>query len=53
VLTVTPAGGRLWSQVMALIARRNREIFGCLTAAEQQQLADTLDRLIAHARTTA
>ena len=50
VLTVTPAGQRLWTQLMALIARRNHEIFGCLSAPEQQALAAMLDRLIVHAQ---
>jgi len=50
VLTLTRAGQRLWSRVMALIARRNDEIFGCLSATQQQQLGRMLDRLIAHAR---
>ncbi|MDP3607309.1 MAG: MarR family winged helix-turn-helix transcriptional regulator [Polaromonas sp.] len=51
VLTLTRAGQRLWSRVMALIARRNDEIFGCLSAAERRELGAMLDRLIAHART--
>ncbi len=50
VLTLTKAGKSLWSRVMALIARRNEEIFGCLSATQQQQLGRMLDRLIAHAR---
>jgi DNA-binding MarR family transcriptional regulator len=50
VLTLTPPGRKLWSGVMQLIARRNDEIFGCLSAAEQRQLGAMLDRLIAHAR---
>ncbi len=49
VLTLTPAGNTLWQQVMDLIARRNREIFGCLTFTEQQQLGRMLNRLIQHA----
>lgn len=51
VLAPTDAGRDLWMRVMALIARRNEEIFGCLSAAERQQLGGMLDRLIAHART--
>jgi hypothetical protein len=35
---------------MQLVARRNDEIFGCLSATQQQQLGHMLDRLIAHAR---
>lgn len=50
VLSLTPAGRRLWRRVMALIARRNEEIFGCLSLLEQKQLGSILDRLIAHAR---
>lgn len=49
VLTLTPQGQKLWTRVMGLIARRNDEIFGCLTASERRQLAIWLDRLIAHA----
>jgi DNA-binding MarR family transcriptional regulator len=50
VLTLTPAGRKLWSGVMDLIARRNQEIFGCLSRTEQQQLGSMLDRLIEHAQ---
>lgn len=50
VLTLTSPGRALWSRVMALIARRNDEIFGCLSVTQQQQLGRMLDRLIAHAR---
>jgi DNA-binding MarR family transcriptional regulator len=50
VLTLTPAGRKLWSHVMATIARRNEEIFGCLSPAEQRQLGNMLDRLITHAK---
>ncbi|MDO9357956.1 MAG: MarR family winged helix-turn-helix transcriptional regulator [Polaromonas sp.] len=50
VLAPTAAGQALWSRVMTLIARRNDEIFGCLSAAERRQLGGMLDRLIAHAR---
>lgn len=50
VLTPTASGQRLWKKVMALIARRNEEIFGCLSVAEQRQLAGLLDRLIAQAQ---
>jgi DNA-binding MarR family transcriptional regulator len=50
VLTPTPAGRRLWTRVMALIARRNEEIFGCLSLTEQKQLAAMLDRVITHAK---
>lgn len=50
VLRTTPAGRRLWARVMRVIARRNEEIFGCLSAAEQRQMAAWLDRVLAHAR---
>ncbi len=50
VLAPTAAGRALWNRVMALIARRNDEIFGCLSAAERRQLGGMLDRLITHAR---
>ena len=49
VLKLTPAGRRLWTRVIELIARRNEEIFGCLSSAERKQLGAMLDRLIAHA----
>lgn len=48
-LSLTARGRATWRRVMALIERRNHEIFGCLSAAEQRQLAAWLDRLIAHA----
>lgn len=50
VLTPTASGQRLWKKVMALIAQRNEEIFGCLSASERQQLARMLDRLIEQAQ---
>jgi DNA-binding MarR family transcriptional regulator len=50
VLRTTPAGRRLWVRVMRTIARRNEEIFGCLSAAEQRTLATLLDRVLEHAR---
>jgi DNA-binding MarR family transcriptional regulator len=50
VLRPTASGRRLWARVMALIARRNEEIFGCLSHAERKQLAALLDRVIACAR---
>jgi DNA-binding MarR family transcriptional regulator len=49
VLKLTPAGRKLWTRVIELIARRNEEIFGCLSSAERKQLGAMLDRLIAHA----
>ena len=50
VLQPTATGRRLWAKVMQLIARRNEEIFGCLTRTEQRQLADLLDRVLANTR---
>lgn len=50
VLEPTAEGRRLWARVMRLIARRNEEIFGCLTRAEQEQLAGLLDRVLASTR---
>ena len=52
-LTLTRKGRAVWQRVMAVIDRRNEEIFGCLAPAEQQQLSDMLDRLVAHARRSA
>ncbi len=50
VLTPTPGGKRLWRRVMKLIAQRNEDIFGCLSASEQRQLETFFDRLVAHAQ---
>ena len=50
VLTPTRSGRALWKRVMRLIAQRNADIFGCLSAAEQRQLETFFDRLIAHSR---
>jgi DNA-binding MarR family transcriptional regulator len=50
VLTLTPAGRKLFKRTMQLIAQRNHEIFGCLNAQEQTKLSSLLDRLITHAR---
>lgn len=50
VLTLTRAGDKLWQSVMAMIARRNEEIFGCLSAPERRLFAALLDRVIAQAR---
>ena len=49
-LKLTEAGRQRWTQVMALIDRRNHEIFGCLSLDERRQLGDFFDRLIAHAQ---
>lgn len=50
VLTLTPKGRARWQRVMALIERRNAEIFGCLSGAEQLAFGDQLDRLIERAQ---
>jgi DNA-binding MarR family transcriptional regulator len=50
VLQLSAEGRRWWTRVMRVIARRNEEIFGCLSRREQEQLAAMLDRLVAHAR---
>jgi DNA-binding MarR family transcriptional regulator len=46
VLTPTRSGRALWKRVMRLIAQRNADIFGCLSANEQRQLETFFDRLI-------
>lgn len=50
VLMLTPAGRRRCERVLALIARRNEQIFGVLSAHEQARLGEMFDRLIAHNR---
>lgn len=45
VLTLTTAGAAMHRRVMALIERRNEEIFACLSAEEQVQLGKWLDRI--------
>ena len=52
VLTLTETGQAMHQRVMALIRRRNEEIFGCLSAPERQQLGALLERLLGHARTS-
>lgn len=53
VLAPTAEGLVHYRRIVDLIARRNDEIFGCLTADEQQQFGDMLDRLIGHLQTEA
>jgi DNA-binding MarR family transcriptional regulator len=48
VLTLTRKGLHAWQRVMQVIARRNEEVFGCLSAAEQKELSRLFDRMIAH-----
>ncbi|MGH8809334.1 MAG: MarR family winged helix-turn-helix transcriptional regulator [Noviherbaspirillum sp.] len=50
VLRLTRKGAQVWERVMQVVARRNEEIFGCLSAAEREQLSDMFDRMIAHAQ---
>lgn len=50
VLTLTPAGSKVFQRTMAMIAQRNQDIFGCLTSQEQTTLSALFDRLIDHAR---
>lgn len=50
VLQPTAAGRRVWARVMRLVARRNEEIFGCLSRTEQRQLGQLLDRVLEHAQ---
>ncbi|CAG2156981.1 MarR family winged helix-turn-helix transcriptional regulator [Cupriavidus numazuensis] len=49
VLALTPQGKPLYRQAIAMIARRNEEIFGCLSEQEREVLGSLLDRLVAHA----
>lgn len=51
VLTPTQAGMAQYQRIIDLIAQRNEEIFGCLSAGEQQALGEMLDRLIEHLQT--
>ncbi|MBO1114838.1 MarR family winged helix-turn-helix transcriptional regulator [Bordetella petrii] len=48
LLAPTGAGQARYEQIVALIARRNDEIFGCLSEREQAQFGAMLDRIIAH-----
>jgi DNA-binding MarR family transcriptional regulator len=50
VLTLTPAGRKVFRRAMAMIHQRNEDIFGCLTEKEQATLSAMFDRLISHAR---
>jgi DNA-binding MarR family transcriptional regulator len=50
VLTLTPAGRRAWKRTMALIHRRNAQIFDCLTREQAATLGEWLDRLVERAR---
>ena len=50
VLTLTVKGDVAWRRAMAVVDRRNHEIFGVLSAAEREQLSTLFDRLIAQAQ---
>jgi len=50
VLTLSPAGTKVWDKLQAIIARRNEEITACFSAEERRVLDSLLDRLVAHAR---
>lgn len=50
VLTLTRKGDTAWRRSMQVVAQRNTDIFGALTAAEQKQLSGFFDRLISQAR---
>ena len=52
VLTLTPAGRKIFKRAMAMIQQRNQDIFGCLTEKEQGALSAMFDRLIEQARPT-
>ncbi len=48
-LSLTGQGQRTWQKTMDMIAKRNHEIFGCLSQLEEQQFSLLLDRLLEHA----
>ena len=50
VLTLTPAGHKIFKRAMDMVTQRNEEIFGCLSDKEKASLSSMFDRLIAHAR---
>lgn len=50
ILFLTDVGRERWQKVMGLIDRRNHEIFGALSPAEQMMLGELLDKLIANAK---
>lgn len=53
VLHLTESGQRKWKAVMNLIAQRNEEIFGCLSAGQLQRFSELFDRLVMHAQRVA
>lgn len=50
VLALTRQGRTSYRNVIAMIDRRNREIFGCLSTSEQEQFGHMLDRVAAALR---
>lgn len=50
VLTLTPAGRKIFKRAMDMVNQRNEQIFGCLSNKEQASLSAMFDRLISHAR---
>lgn len=50
VLSLTRSGRTAYERVMRVVARRNDEIFGVLSAAEREQFGEMLDRVVAHIR---
>ncbi len=50
VLTLTPAGRKVFKRAMDMVTQRNAQIFGCLSDKERTTLSAMFDRLIAHAR---
>lgn len=48
VLTLTAKGRRAWKKTMAMVQRRNEEIFSCLSVQDQVRLSRMFDQLIAH-----
>lgn len=51
-LSLTATGQKTWHKVMDMIAKRNHEIFGCLSEKEEQLFSKLLDRLIEHAESS-
>lgn len=50
VLTLSLQGRKAWQRTMRVIEQRNKDIFGCLSQAEQALLSQFFDRLIALAQ---
>jgi len=45
-LTLTAPGKKVWLKTIAMIDRRNKEVFGVLSANESEQFSRLLDKLI-------